>query len=394
MKSFPNIVHTLGFPVDFNGNIARIMGEAISVSRMGLNVEVIVSEQIVQMENLKLAEDTHVKIHHANVLVQHREIGWRINNLVSLTIKTLEVIRENPNIILHVAAPTPVTRPLGVSEVGGRLGKPMVLDIIDVWSNHPFSYDPFSILQTQIMRRAINNANHVVVCHDPMERLVKRISKEKQVSIVPNGVDIELFAPRERDAALAKEVGIEEDDVVVAFCGHVTNIKGLDVLAYSAKSIIEKHKETVFLIIGDGPFLNHVKALVKELGLSSKFRFVGFVESQVDYLSLADICVAPYIPVPHLEFVHPMKTAEYMAMEKPVVISKLPSEEDVIALSGGGIQVPPGNGAELASSIIELVEDEKLRKTLGKKGRKYVEQNLSWSKIAQKLVGIYASIIS
>jgi len=171
-------------------------------------------------------------------------------------------------------------------------------------------------------------------------------------------------------------------------------VKGLDVLSHAAKKIIEKHDETIFLIIGDGPFLNEIKALTTELGLSRKFRFVGFVPSQVDYLSLADICVAPYIPVPHLDFVHPMKTAEYMAMEKPVVISKLPSEEDVIALSGGGIQIAPGNVAELASSIIGLIEDEGLRKMLGKRGRRYVEQNLSWSKIAQKLVGIYESVIS
>jgi glycosyltransferase involved in cell wall biosynthesis len=327
-------------------------------------------------------------------LVQHREIGWRINNLISLPIKTLEVIRENPNIILHIAAPTPVTRPLGVSEIGRRLKIPMVLDIIDVWSDNPFSHNPVSMLQTQIMRRAINNSDHVIVCHEPMKRLVEKINKAKPVSIIPNGVDAELFSPKQRNAALGKEIGIEEDNIVVAFCGHVTNVKGLDVLSHAAKTIIEKHDETIFLIIGDGPFLNETKALTTELGLSRKFKFVGFVPSQVNYLSLADICVAPYIPVPHLEFVHPMKTAEYMAMEKPVVISKLPSEEDVIALSGGGIQVAPGNVAELASSIIGLIEDEDLRKTLGKRGRRYVEQNLSWSKIAQKLVGIYESVIS
>lgn len=394
MADLPTIIHTLGFPIDFNGNIARIMGEAINVAKMGIDVGVVVSEQIVQMENLKLAEHNNVKIHYAKVLVQNREIGWRINNLISLPIKTLEVVRENPNTILHVAAPTPVTRPLGVSEIGRRLRKRMVLDIIDVWSDHPFSRDPYSMLQMQIMKRAINNSDHVVVCHEPMKTLVKRINGEKPVSIVPNGVDIELFAPKERDTALAKEVGVGEDDVVVAFCGHITNVKGLDVLAYSAKAILEKHDETVFLIIGDGPFLNEVKALTAKLGLSRKFRFVGFVPSQVDYLSLADICVAPYILVPHLEFVYPMKTAEYMAMEKPVVISKLPSEEDVIALSGGGIQVTPGNVTELASSIVELIEDESLRRKLGEKGRRYVEQNLSWSKIAQKLVGIYESVAS
>lgn len=390
----PSIVYTLGFPIDFNGNIARIMGEAIHIAKTGAHVEVIVSDQIVQMENLKLAEENNVKIHYAGVLVQHKEIGWRINNLISLPLKTYEVIRGNQDTLLHVAAPTPVTRPLGVTEVGRRLGRPMVLDIIDAWADNPFSYNPFSMLQMQIMRRAINNSDHVVVCHEPMRRLVKRINKAKPVSIVPNGVDLELFAPRQRDETLAKELGIDEENVVVAFCGHITNIKGLDILARSAKTIVQKHGKTVFLIIGDGPFLNEVKALTAELGLSHKFRFVGFVPSQVDYLSLADICVAPYIYVPNLEYVHPMKTAEYMALEKPVIISKIPTSEDVIAKSGGGIQITPGNVAELTSSIVGLIEDEGLRKTLGKNGRRYVEDNLSWTLIAEKLDGIYKSIVS
>ena len=388
----PTIVHALGFPIDFNGNLARIFGEAISVAKLGVDVEVVVSERLPPTENLKNSIENGVKIHYAKVLIRHHELGWRINNFLSLSLKTLEVIQRNSESILHIAAPSPVTRPLGVSMIGRWLKRPMVLDIIDVWAPNPFSLNPITVLQTGIMRRAINNADHIIVCHDPMAKLVKSINKDKKVTTIPNGVDTELFAPRQRDEALLKELGIEDRDTIIAFCGHITDVKGLDVLARAAKTVTQSCRNIVFLIIGDGPFLSDLKSLVAKLGVSNSFKFTGFVPSQVKYLSLADVCVAPYIPVPNLRFVHPMKTAEYMAMEKPVVISRIPSSEDVISNSGGGIQVSPGNVAELASSIITLIEDEKLRKTLGANGRKYVEENLGWPKIAKKLVKIYRSL--
>jgi glycosyltransferase involved in cell wall biosynthesis len=87
----------------------------------------------------------------------------------------------------------------------------------------------------------------------------------------------------------------------------------------------------------------------------------------------------------------PVKVVEYMSMGKPVIMSKI-SDENVISWSGGGVQITPGDVNELASWLISLISDEEMRRTLGRKGRVYVEQNLSWEKMAPKLVELYKSL--
>ena len=390
-----SVIHTLGFPIDFNGNITRVLGEAVHVARLGIDVEIIVSDKV-PVNFFGQAIRSGVRIYCCSVLIPWREVGWRINNVFPLLLKILKVVKNKPNSILHVAAPSPVTKPLTASEIGRRLKIPVVLDLHDPWSSDPFSLNPILILQTQIMRHVINNADFIIVPYKALLKLVRSINRSKPVAIIPNAVDSNLFRPIARNTFLAKKLGLNEDAVVVAFSGHVTKFKGLNTLVHSAQIIVQKYKNVRFLVIGDGPFMREIVAFTERLGLSNVFRFVGFVPQElvIEYLSLADICVAPYEPMAFFKVSlpeTPLKVVEYMAMGKPVIMSKI-SNENVIAWSGGGLLVTPGDVSELASSVINLVEDEELRKNFGEKGRKYVEENLSWEKHAERLVEIYQSL--
>lgn len=390
-----SVIHTLGFPIDFNGNITRVLGEAVHVARLGVNVEVIVSDRV-PVKYFEQAIRSGVGIHRYSVLIPWKQIGWRINNIFPLLLEILKMAKNRPNTILHVAAPSPVTKPLTASEMGKRLKIPVVLDLHDPWSFNPFSLNPILMFQTQIMKRVINNVDFIIVPYNALLKLVKSINRSKPVAIIPNAVDSKLFRPRARNTFLAKNFGLSEDDVVVAFSGHITKSKGLDTLVRSAKIVVQKHGNVRFLIIGDGPFMKETVAFTEGSGLNEVFRFVGFVPQELvaEYLSLADICVAPYGPMAFFKVSlpeTPLKVVEYMAMGKPVVMSKI-SDENVIAWSGGGSLVTPGDVSELASSIINFVEDEELRKNIGEKGRKYLEENLSWEKYAERLVEIYQSL--
>jgi glycosyltransferase involved in cell wall biosynthesis len=225
---------------------------------------------------------------------------------------------------------------------------------------------------------------------------VQKINPQKPVSVIPNGVDVQLFRPQPRKEIIAEKLGLSEQDTIVAFSGHITNEKGLDVLAKSAPYIIRDHPRVRFLIIGDGLYMKEFKALVSNLHLGDKFVFTGFVSGErlPDYLSLADVCVAPYTPGPWYKVSKvetPIKVVEYMAMGKPVVMSRI-SQQNVLTWGNGGLITTPGDVSELASSIITLIEDEKSRNSFGENGRKFIEKEYSWQKISKKLVSIYQSL--
>jgi glycosyltransferase involved in cell wall biosynthesis len=289
-----------------------------------------------------------------------------------------------------------VTKPFTGLILGKQLKKPIVLDLHDPWSEDLFSLNPLLMLQTNIMRFVINKADLIIVAHNQLAKLVKSLNNKKPLALIPNCVDSTLYQPTERNKLIAKGLEIADDEIVIAFCGHVTEFKGLDVLIQSAKIVLEKCKNTKFLIIGDGPFLQPAKDLASKLGVDENFEFVGFIPQKLlpTYLSLADVCVAPYKPAEFYKLSlpeTPIKVVEYMSMGKPVIMSKI-SDENVISWSGGGVQITPGDVNELASWLISLISDEEMRRTLGRKGRVYVEQNLSWEKMAPKLVELYKSL--
>lgn len=398
MKSI-SVIHSLGCPIDFNGNITRVVGQAIAVARKGVNVRVVVADSVPR-SFFSYSIQNGVKVDYFSTVniswKVYKKVGWRINNLSPLFFKVLEVAKNEHNAILHVAAPTPIIKPLSASEAGKRLKKPIVLDLHDPWSSSPFSFNPASLLQTSIMRRVVRNADHVLVPYKALFNLMKSIDKKKPITIIPNAVDSELFRPMKRNIQLSNSLGIGENNIVVAFSGHVEKSKGLITLLHSAQKIAQISKNVVFLIIGDGSAMPEIRSLIKKNGLDKKFRLVGHVpqKSVVDYLSLADICVAPYsnedffkVSLPET----PLKVVEYLAMEKPVIMSRI-SDKNVVNWSNGGFLFNPGDAQDLSSKIINLIDDENLRKILGRNGRKYVELNLSWKNYAETLIEIYNHI--
>lgn len=390
-----SVIHTLGAPIDFNGNISRTLGESIPIARLGVDVTIIVSDRVPKT-CFEQAADNGVKLSLLQPPFPSNGIGWRLNNILPLFATTLKTICNNQNSILHISAPSPVTKPFTALTLGKQLKKPIVLDLHDPWSNDLFPLNPLLMLQTNIMKFVINKADFVIVAHNQLVNLVKSLDNKKPLAVIPNCVDSRFYKPTKRNKPLAETLEIADDEIVVAFCGHVTEFKGLNVLVQAAKTVLKKHKNVKFLIIGDGPALQSVKDLAKKLGVYKSFKFVGFIPQKLlpTYLSLADVCVAPYTPAEWYKLSlpeTPVKVVEYMSMGKPVIMSKI-SDENVITWSDGGVQITPGDVTELTSWIISLIRDEETRKTLGTKGRVYVEQNFSWETTAPKLMEIYESL--
>jgi glycosyltransferase involved in cell wall biosynthesis len=247
------------------------------------------------------------------------------------------------------------------------------------------------------MRYVINNVDLVITAHNALIDLVREINNRKPTALIPNCVDANVFQSKSPNPTLLKQLNIDYCDTVIAFSGHITEEKGLDFLIEAARIITKNNKRVKFIIIGDGPIKTKMETLVRNIGLNGYFIFTGFlkVEALIEHLSLADICVAPYKPMPHygiMKIETPLKVVQYMAMGKAVIMSRV-SEENVVSWSGGGILVEPGSPKKLAEAITNLIEDKEVRKIMGQKGREYVEHNLEWSIIAEKLKKIYSSLL-
>ncbi|MGB7532769.1 MAG: glycosyltransferase family 4 protein [Halobacteriota archaeon] len=206
---------------------------------------------------------------------------------------------------------------------------------------------------------------------------------------ITNGVDTELFKKYPSDE-IKKELGINNSFVV----GHVGVLRewiDLEPLFIAVKQLSEK-LDIKLLIVGGGIGYEENVELAKKYGLLKNIIFTGTVPYiQVPkYVSCMDVCVIPF----KLDAVSrnslPLKLFEYMSCEKPIISTKV---ESIIATVQDRV-LYASTSEEYKNKIIELYNDEELRKKTGLEGRKFVEKNYNWSKITSKLEKVLLEVAS
>jgi glycosyltransferase involved in cell wall biosynthesis len=231
-----------------------------------------------------------------------------------------------------------------------------------------------------------NKVNHQKRHYVPDERIV----------VIPNGANVELFRPMDIQEA-REQLGVEKDCFCVGFTGNLTFYQGLPYLIESAPMILEELPHTVFLIVGDGEVKNKLVELAEKAGIADKFIFTGRVpyQSVPVYIAASDVCVAPRIrAMCEKTGISLLKIGEYLACERPMVASDIEGVGPVLRKANAGIPIPPEDPRELAQAIIKLLKDKALREEMGKNGRKFVLENLSWEVSTRKLLEAYESAVA
>lgn len=210
--------------------------------------------------------------------------------------------------------------------------------------------------------------------------LLDRGVPENKVTFLPNGVNLDLFAPRERDEAMALKLGIQAEDFVLIYAGTMGYAQGLESVIKTAE-LLREERGIRFLFVGDGTEKPMLEALVKEKGLSN-VSFVDFqpVQEMPRYFSLASASIVPLKKNKLFEGARPSKMFPALGSEVPVIYSGEGEAADLVLSSGGGVVVEPENSEKLALTILELKQNPD-RREMGRRGRQFVQENYAWTEI-------------
>jgi len=214
------------------------------------------------------------------------------------------------------------------------------------------------------------------------------IEKEK-IKIVPNGVDIQQFRPLANQRKIRNQIGIKNRPSVL-FVGRLIPRKGLSFLIQAAEKIVNEKKNTIFLIVGEGPQKNQLVSKLEKKRLLKNFLFLGdIVEKELPLIyNSADVFVFPSI-----QEGQGIALLEAQATSKPVVSFKSGGVSETLMDQKTGLLTEP-NSTELANAILKLLENKELRIKMGKNGREFVSKYFSWDKSANALLEIYKEVVS
>jgi glycosyltransferase involved in cell wall biosynthesis len=203
----------------------------------------------------------------------------------------------------------------------------------------------------------------VSVTHSFRDTLVRRGIDGAKIEIVTNGVDVERFSPRPKDAALEHELGFE--------CCFVAGYIGTHGLAHGLETLLQamqrlqghaQGRHIRLLLLGDGARKAELQAEAARLGLAN-VRFVDTVpkEQVARYWSLLDVSIIHLRRSELFATVIPSKLFECMGMGIPVLHGVAGESAAIVEREGCGIVFEPEDAGALMQTLLALHDDPALR---------------------------------
>jgi len=266
---------------------------------------------------------------------------------------------------------------------------------IHAWRNveGPFSRLLLSIYEHSIAPRVLRSADIITVLGKRGQQYVQSIlkCKGKKIEVVPNGIDfkrIRSVIEKVRDENFWKNVGIPDNKKILIYYGRLTRMKGLFDLILAFYQVHKLNRDVFLLIIGSGPLMNNLTTLINKLGLGGSCMITSATTYQLfNYLANSHLFVLP-------SYAEGMPTTilEAMAAEVPVIATNVGDVADIVIHGKTGLIVQPGNVQQLTNSILEILENGKLRRDLIKNGLEVARLH-DWSLIAEKVNIIYERLL-
>jgi glycosyltransferase involved in cell wall biosynthesis len=225
-------------------------------------------------------------------------------------------------------------------------------------------------------------ADAIVTLSETMcAEIVGRGVSRDRIVIVPNAVDVDRFSPRPRDDALAASLGIGRSEVVVGYISSLNPYEGIPYLLEAVERLRGLGRPLRILLVGDGPSQEAIEAAAHRLGLDDGTLVMpGRVphDEIARYHSIIDIFVVPRTADRVSQLVTPLKPYEAMAMERAVVISDVPALREIVTPGETGLIFKAEDARDLADVLESLLDDDSLRRRIGRQAREWVMSNRTW----------------
>ena len=251
-------------------------------------------------------------------------------------------------------------------------------------------------LTRELENRAVADAGAVfTICHGLKRDLVARGFEGERISIVPNGVDLTLFGdPPERDAKLAKELGLGEGPVI-GFIGSFYDYEGLDDLIAAMPALVAKVPEAKLLLVGGGPMQDALKAQAEMSPVAQAIRFVGRVpHHEVErYYALTDVLAYPRKASRLTDLVTPLKPLEAMAQGKLVAASAVGGHRELITDGVTGALFAPDDPIACAEAMVTLLADRGRWPAIRDAARRHVSEHHDWARNVQRYLAVYQGLL-
>jgi glycosyltransferase involved in cell wall biosynthesis len=205
---------------------------------------------------------------------------------------------------------------------------------------------------------------------------------------VHNGIDADQF--RRRGSAIEARQLFQEPlgKYVIGGMGRLSEEKGFEVLIRAVALLLKEGQDIELWIAGEGAQRRELQRLVNDLKQAERIKLLGHVNDIQAFYESLDV-----FALSSLREGLPNVLLEAMALEVPVVATRIAGVPFLVCDGENGILVEPGNVDVLAAALRRLVTSEQSRRILASAGRRRVEDSFSFERRMQTIARIYDRVL-
>lgn len=303
--------------------------------------------------------------------------------MMYLLFKVMNKIIELKPCIIIIDAPSPYSGLLGVV-CGKILNKKLLVEYNDMQAFYAVEMLESKVnmfvknVLISIEDSIIKSGWKVTAISDFVGQYASRRQGRRDIIVIPNGVDFQVFDPKISGTEIRSQLGIRNDTKLCVYTGRIEKCVGAEIILETAK-LLQKRTDIKFMIVGEGD-----SRIMNKLSRLDNVVLTGLVpkESVPKYLAAANIVLVPFSNSIASHAVSPLKLYEALAMGKPIITSAVSGVREVITDNYDGILISSGP-KKWASAIIDLIDNPVKASFLGENARK-TARKYDWDLLARK----------
>lgn len=229
----------------------------------------------------------------------------------------------------------------------------------------------------------------ICVSADLYETCVAAGTSKERLCVVDNAIDTDEYSRTLPAPEAKRRLGFDPDRFLVGAVGRLSDEKAFDVLIRAVHQLATSGNNVGLVIVGEGDERPRLEALIGELGMQERIRLLGHRSDVIALYQVMDV-----FALSSVREGLPNVLLEAMALEVPVVATRIAGVPRLMSEGTNGLLVEPHDVSGLAHALTQLVTDAALRAKLARAGRQTVLERFTFAERMKKIVAIYDGMLS
>ncbi len=335
-------------------------------------------------DSITLPISERIVVHEFLPIIKVKYIGTPVNALVN-NVKLLYLARKEKICVIN----THPVFPGGLDAILSNIyGIPLICTShgADIQINDDLNYgERRNIFVNHLTKFILKITDyHTVVSKSMYPDAVDAGSDPSKVRVIYNGLNLRSI-PQHKEVSRSK-YNLLNDDFFILYMGRLHVKKCPSDLIKAMQIVVSEIPSAKLVVAGKGGEKRKLEDLVSHLNLLENITFAGFVSDNEKW-QLMMSCDVFVLPSEVEAF--GISVIEAMACSKPVVVTDIGPFTEIVKHKETGLVVPLHSPDAIASAIIELYQNNALRKHIGESARKEIENRFDIAKIAEDYLELY-----